>query len=99
MRCFRFSGDDEFGEVHVFAEDEQEASAIYQRFSAEMTGEESEYSERREIAREALVGPLELLQQDMDQGFKGIACECDDGMWRVFPADYEASVKRRDLGD
>ncbi len=50
----------------------------------------------REVSLSMLTGAYMTLRDEMDEGLTGVAMICEDDCWRLFPADYEPPLTKRD---
>ena len=94
VRCFMISGSD-YPDMRVFAETRERAVATFHLYSLDANGWEGDYDQVREIPSTQLTGALSTLIEGMEQGLTGIGHQCDDGNWRIFPADYDFPIVRR----
>jgi hypothetical protein len=98
VRCYVVAGED-CGQLYVFAETLERAIATYDLWSLDRNGWQGEYDRIHEISRWLLTGPKITLREEMDEGLTGVAGVCEDGFWRIFPADYDAPLQRRPKGN
>ena len=93
VRCFAV--DDQAEEVLVFARNLDEALSFYRVWNATAYGcEDTERTSASEVTRWLLSGPQVTLREEMDLDQIGVGQLCEDGFWRVFPADYEPTIGR-----
>ncbi|WP_295529546.1 hypothetical protein [Novosphingobium sp. Chol11] len=64
--------------------------------SLDGNGWEGEFSDMREVSLSMLTGAYMTLRDEMDEGLTGVAMICEDDCWRLFPADYEPPLTKRD---
>jgi hypothetical protein len=95
VKCFIFRGDDCEG-LHVVAENEEHAKALFNTWSLDGNGWEGEFSDMREVSLWMLTGAYITLREEMDEGLTGVAMICEDDCWRLFPADYDPPLTKRD---
>ena len=72
----------------------EDAVAAYTVWSLLAWGEMDEFFSVNEMSRWLLRGPQVTLRDDMDAGLLGVGTVCEDGFWRIYPADHEPSIKR-----
>jgi hypothetical protein len=88
VSAYRFDEGD--GEVLlVFATSLEQAVIFRDEWNVVAYGEADEYVGVEVISRWLLTGEKATLRDDMDEGLVGVGEECEDGFWRIFPADYE----------
>jgi hypothetical protein len=92
--CFQFTGED--GTLYVVAETLERAIAASHLYSLDQTSSPAEYDTVVELSPWQLTGPLLTLREEMFEGEAGVGMKCEDGFWRIFPADYDLPVRRRD---
>jgi hypothetical protein len=92
VRCYAAGDDAE--EVLVFARNVDEAIGLFTVWNATANGFREGPESMLEMTRWLLRGPQVILREDMDAGLTGVGRVCEDGFWRVFPADYEAPLTR-----
>ncbi|WP_298190541.1 hypothetical protein [Novosphingobium sp.] len=95
MTCFAFETPDD-GRVLVVAETLERAIATLHLYSLDQNGWDAEYSSVNEISPWPLTGPMVTLREEMFEGKTGVGAECEDGFWRIFPADYTPPLRKRD---
>lgn len=88
LSCFLFETQD-FGAIYVVAETQERATALLHLRSLDRNGWDADYDGVREISPWTLTGYMGTLREDMFVGKTGVGLECEDGYWRIFPADYE----------
>ena len=92
--CFVF--DDGAGElVYVFAETQERAHATHVLWNLDSHGEPGEFQRIQTLSRWLLTGPKRTMREQMDLGLTGVGRECEDGFWRIFPADAEPNYGAR----
>ena len=92
--CFIFTGED--GTLYVFAETLERAIATSHIYSLDQSGGPAEYGNVVEHSPWLLTGPMVTLREEMFEGETGVGLKCEDGFWRIFPADYDPPLRRRD---
>lgn len=92
VRCYAFDDDSE--ETLVFARTDEHAVALYTEWTLIAYGGKGEHATLKEMSRWLLRGPQVTLREDMDTGLTGVGAVCEDGFWRIFPADYEPEISR-----
>ena len=90
VRCYVV--DDDADETLVFAHSMDLARAIYIEWCKEAYGDGGDEESIEEISRWLLPGPMATLREDMDVGLTGVGSICEDGFWRIFPANHEPTV-------
>lgn len=95
VSCFLFTHED-FGSLHVVAETMERAIATLHLWSLDRNGWSADYNTVTEVSPWQLSGPMMTLREDMFAGKVGVGLECEDGFWRVFPADYTPQLQKRD---
>lgn len=96
VHCFQVSGFEGAQTVYVFAETRERAIATLHLYSLDQSGCEADYESLAEVSPWTLTGPLVTLREAMFEGETGIGHECEDGFWRIFPADYDPPLRKRD---
>jgi hypothetical protein len=92
VRCFVFT--DEQEELLVFAPTVEAAHSIHVEWNLSNYGERGEFTGAQEVPRWLLQGPQVTLREDMDAGLTGVGSVSEDGLWHIFPADYEPELSR-----
>lgn len=95
VSCFVFSHADD-GTLHVFAETIERAIATLHLYSLDQNGWDAEYDAVVELSPWMLTGPMVTLREEMFDGITGVGMRCEDGFWRIFPADYDPPLRMRD---
>ena len=90
VKCFEV--DDEAEVMVVFAHSSEHARALFQEWNRLAYGDGGENATVAEMSPWLLRGPQVTLREDMDVGLTGVGSVCEDGFWRIFPADYEPTV-------
>jgi hypothetical protein len=92
VRCYAV--DDEAEEVLVLARTREQAVALFTEWNLIAYGDRGESATVKEMSPWLLRGPQVTLREDMDEGLTGVGSVCEDGFWRIFPADYEPTIGR-----
>lgn len=95
VRCYGFLTM-EYGGTYVVAETYARAVELLHAYSHHLNGWDAEFGAAVEISPWLLHGRLITLRAEMFAGKTGIGHPCEDGFWRVFPADYEPPLRKRD---
>ena len=74
----------------------ERAIASSHLYSLDQTGGPAEYDKVIELSPWLLTGPLVTLREEMFEGITGVGMKCEDGFYRIFPADYDPPLRRRD---
>ena len=90
MKCFEV--DDEAEVVVVFAHTSDHARELFDEWNRRAYGDGGKNATVEEMSRWLLKGPQVTLREDMDVGLIGVGAVCEDGFWRIFPADHEPTV-------
>ena len=96
VHCFVVTGFDDVSTVYVFAQTLERAIATLHLYSLDQSGGDAEYDTIEELSPWLLMGPKVTLREEMFEGETGIGHECDDGFWRIFPADHDLPLRKRD---
>jgi len=92
--CFLFTGED--GTLYVVGRTLERAIATSHLFSLDQTGGPAEYDKVIELSPWQLTGPMITLREEMFEGITGVGMKCEDGFYRIFPADYTPPLTKRD---
>ena len=95
VTCFAFETPDD-GLMLIVAETMERAIATLHLYSLDQNGWDAEYSAVKEIAPWPFTGLMVTLREEMFEGKTGVASECEDGFFRIFPADYDPPLRKRD---
>ena len=87
VKCFEV--DDEAEVIVVFAHNAEHARELFREWNRLAYGDDGENATVQEMSPWFLRGPQVTLREDMDGGLTGVGSVCEDGFWRIFPADYE----------
>ena len=90
VKCFEV--DDEAEVVVVFAHTSDHARELFGEWNRLAYGDSGENATVEEMSPWLLRGPQVTLREDMDVGLTGVGSVCEDGFWRIVPADYEPTV-------
>ena len=90
VKCFEV--DDEAEVMLVFARTSEHARELFTVWNRLAYGDDGESATIEEMSPWLLRGPQVTLREDMDVGLTGVGSVCEDGFWRIFPADYEPTV-------
>ena len=89
VKCFEV--DDEAEVMFVFAHTIEHARELFDVWNRLAYGDGGENATVEGMSPWLLRGPQVTLREDMDVGLTGVGSVCEDGFWRIFPADYEPS--------
>jgi hypothetical protein len=92
--CFLFTGED--GTLYVVAGTLERAIATSHLYQLDQSGGPADYAEVVELSPWQLNGPLVTLREEMFEGITGVGMICEDGFYRIFPADYDRPLTKRD---
>ncbi|MCW1381970.1 hypothetical protein OLX02_03960 [Novosphingobium sp. KCTC 2891] len=95
ISCFVFSHADD-GTLHVFAETMERAIATLHLYNLDQNGWDADYDDVVELSPWLLTGSMVTLREEMFDGITGVGMRCEDGFWRIFPADYTPPLRKRD---
>ena len=87
VKCFEV--DDEAEVLIVFAHTSEHARELFGEWNRLAYGDSGENATVEEMSPWLLRGPQVTLREDIDGGLTGVGSVCEDGFWRIFPADYE----------
>ena len=90
VKCFEV--DDEADVMLVFAHTSEHARELFDVWNRLAYGDGGENATVEGMSPWLLRGPQVTLREDMDVGLTGVGSVCEDGFWRIFPADYEPTV-------
>ena len=90
MKCFEV--DDEAEVMLVFARTSEHARELFTVWNRLAYGDDGKSATIEEMSPWLLRGPQVTLREDMDMGLTGVGAVCEDGFWRIFPADHEPTL-------
>jgi hypothetical protein len=86
----------EYGGTYVVAAAYARAAELLRAYSHHLNGWDAEFGAAVEMSPWLLHGKQITPRAEMFAGKSGIGQPCEDGFWRVFPADYEPPLRKRD---
>lgn len=91
VKCWEFPDLNDLGTVLVFEETRERAIATLHLYSLDRCGWDANYWSFSELSPWRLNDEKLTLREEMFDGRTGVGMLCDDGLWRIYPADYDAT--------
>ncbi|KTR82484.1 hypothetical protein NS277_13470 [Novosphingobium barchaimii] len=89
IKCYAFTGSDEFGTIYVFTKTPELASAMLHLHGLARFGSDVDFEDVNEISPWLLTDGKMTMREQMFERVTGVGRPCEDGIWRIFPADYD----------